>query len=60
MNILSNKKPQGDVNPAFEEDLKKVLIQIMNLKKYLKLLFTLFGNILLNQRKMKILVQLLN
>ena len=28
MNILSNKKPQGDINPAFEEELKKVLQQV--------------------------------
>jgi hypothetical protein len=28
MNLHSNKKPQGDINPAFEEELKKVLQQI--------------------------------
>ena len=28
MNILSDKKPQGDINPAFEEELKKVLQQV--------------------------------
>jgi hypothetical protein len=28
MNILSDKKPQGNVNPAFEEELKKVLQQV--------------------------------
>ena len=28
MNILLDKKPQGDVNPAFEEELKKVLQQV--------------------------------
>jgi hypothetical protein len=28
MNLHSNKKLQGDINPAFEEELKKVLQQI--------------------------------
>ena len=28
MNLHSNKKSQGDINPAFEEELKKVLQQI--------------------------------
>jgi hypothetical protein len=28
MNILLDKKPQGNVNPAFEEELKKVLQQV--------------------------------
>ena len=28
MDIISSKKPQGDINPAFEEELKKVLQQI--------------------------------
>ena len=28
MNLHSNKKLQGDINPAFEEELKKILQQI--------------------------------
>ena len=48
MNLHSNKKPQGDINPAFEEELKKSTKQKVDYMKQL-----IYDGYTFNQAKLK-------